>query len=186
MVPTVALWLPILVSAVLAFLVSFVFHMVLPLHRNDFKKLPAEDEVMDALRRFNIPPGDYMMPCAGSPEAMRGAEFKARFAKGPVAMMTFYPAGRMGMGASLVQWFGYTLLVGLFVAYVCHRAFVPGEPYLKVFRVAAVTAFMGYGLALMQNSIWYKRDWGSTLRSLFDSLVYGLVTAGTFGWLWPK
>lgn len=40
-------------------------------------------------------------------------------------------------------------------------------------------------LALLQNSIWYKRKWSSTLKSMADGLVYALVTAGTFGWLWP-
>jgi hypothetical protein len=44
---------------------------------------------------------------------------------------------------------------------------------------------MGYGLGLLQNSIWYKRNWSATLKSVFDSLIYGLVTAGAFGWLWP-
>ncbi|MCH7490780.1 MAG: hypothetical protein IID05_08795, partial [Gemmatimonadetes bacterium] len=46
-------------------------------------------------------------------------------------------------------------------------------------------AFAGYGLALLQGSIWFGRKWGATLRSVFDGLVYALVTAGMFGWLWP-
>lgn len=39
--------------------------------------------------------------------------------------------------------------------------------------------------SLAQNSIWYSRKWSSTLKSMFDGLVYGLLTAGVFGWLWP-
>ena len=68
MVTVPSLLLPILLSAVLVFLLSFVIHMVLPHHRSDFKRLPAEDQVMDALRPFDIPPGSYIMPHAGSPE----------------------------------------------------------------------------------------------------------------------
>jgi len=45
--------------------------------------------------------------------------------------------------------------------------------------------FGGYALALLQNSIWYKRAWNFTLKSMADGLVYALLTAGTFGWLWP-
>ena len=63
MFPVTSLWLPILVSAVLVFFASLILHMVLPLHRNDWRKLPAEDDVMAALRKFNLSPGDYAMPC---------------------------------------------------------------------------------------------------------------------------
>jgi hypothetical protein len=55
-----------------------------------------------------------------------------------------------------------------------------------VFRFAGATAFIGYAAALWQNTIWYKRALSTTLKSTFDGLVYALVTAGTFGWLWPK
>ena len=43
-----------------------------------------------------------------------------------------------------------------------------------------------YSLALWQSSIWYGRAWGTNLRLTIDGLVYGMLTAGTFGWLWPK
>ena len=71
MVSILSLWLPILVSAILVFVVSSIIHMFLPYHRSDFAKVPSEDEVMDALRKFDIPPGEYVIPCAGSPEVMR-------------------------------------------------------------------------------------------------------------------
>lgn len=186
MVSIVALWLPILVAGVLVFVVSSLVHMVLPLHRNDFAALPNEDGVMDALRGFKIPPGDYMMPRAGSPETMRTPEFKAKFARGPVAIMTFYPAGNMGVGASLAQWFVYVLIVNVFVAYVTGRAVGMGTPYLQVFRFAGATAFMSHFLGQVPPSIWYKRSWATTARFGVDSLLYALVTAGTFGWLWPR
>ncbi|MBW2258413.1 MAG: hypothetical protein JRI25_27990 [Deltaproteobacteria bacterium] len=76
-------------------------------------------------------------------------------------------------------------LLGIFAAYVAGRALEPGAHYLAVFRFAGCMAFVGYALALWQNSIWYKRAWSTTLKSSFDGLVYALLTAGTFGWLWP-
>ena len=78
------------------------------------------------------------------------------------------------------------MVVSFFAAYIAGRAVGPGADYLTVFRFVGSTAFMGYSFALPQNSIWYKRNWGMTLKSMFDGLVYGLLTAGTFAWLWPR
>jgi hypothetical protein len=186
MVSVMSLWIPILLSAVFVFVASSVIHMMLPFHRNDLRKLAKEDEVMNALRGFNIPPGDYAVPCAGSMEGMKKPEFIDKMQKGPVALMTIVPSGPPSMGKSLLLWFLYSVLVSFFAAYITGRALPPGAHYLAVFRFAGASAFMGYSLALLQNSIWYKRSWGITLRSMFDGLVYGLLTAGTFGWLWPR
>ncbi len=186
MVSITSLWLPILLSAVIVFVASSIIHMVLPYHRKDFGKVPSEDEVMDALRKFNIPPGEYVIPCAGSPKEMGTPEFIEKIKKGPAAFMTVMPSGPPSMGMSLVQWFVYCIVVGIVAAYITGRALEPGAHYLGVFRFAGCTAFTGYALALLQNSIWYKRSWSTTLKSVFDGLVYALLTAGTFGWLWPK
>jgi hypothetical protein len=186
MVPLMSLGLPILLSAVIVFLASFVLHMLLPLHRNDLRKVPHEDEILDALRRFNVPPGDYAAPHAASPAAMKDPAFVERMAKGPILLMTVAPGQPPSMAGNLVQWFVYSLVVSVFAAYVAGRALGPGESYLEVFRFAGTTAFLGYALALAQHSIWYKRNWATTLKSMFDGLVYGLLTAGTFGWLWPR
>ncbi len=186
MVPVMSLGVPIVVSAGIVFAASSVIHMVLPYHRNDLRKLPKEDEVMAALRRFNIPPGDYVVPHAGTPAAMKQPEFVEKMKKGPVLFMTLAPGGPPSMGKSLLLWFLYSVVVSVFAAYIAGRALAPGAHYLEVFRFAGCSAFMGYSLALPQNSIWYKRNWGMTLKSMFDGLVYGLLTAGTFGWLWPR
>jgi len=186
MVPLTSLWLPVLLSAVIAFVASSVIHMALTYHRADYLEVPSEDAVMDSLRKFGIGPGDYMIPRAGSPEAMRSPEFKAKYERGPVALMTVLPGGKMGMGTRLGQWFVYQVVVSVFAGYVAGRALGPGAPYMTVFRFVGTAAFMGYSLALWQNSIWYSRAWATTIKSNFDGLVYALLTAGTFGWLWPR
>jgi len=112
-------------------------------------------------------------------------EFKEKMNKGPVAFINMFPSGQANMGSSLAQWFVYCIIVGLFAAYIAERALEPGAHYLSVFRFAGATAFVGYSLALMQNSIWYRRSWSATLKSMFDGLIYALFTAGIFGWLWP-
>lgn len=185
MVPVTSLWLPILVSAVLVFIASSIIHMALPYHRSDHGKVPAEDEVMAALRRFNIPPGDYVMPCPGTPAAMRSPEFIDRMKRGPVGILTFREPGPPAMGKNLALWFLYCVIVGVFSAYITGRALAPGAEYLNVFRFVGTTAFMGYSLAVMHQSIWWSKAWSSTLKTMFDGLLYALLTAGAFGWLWP-
>ncbi|MEW5975815.1 MAG: hypothetical protein AB1898_08410 [Acidobacteriota bacterium] len=186
MVPVTSLLIPIVGSAVIVFVASSIIHMVLPFHRNDFRMLPKEDEVMDALRGFNIPPGDYMMPCAGSPEGMKKPEYLDKMQKGPVALITVVPNGPPTLGTSLLLWFLYCLLVSFFAAYLTGRALTPGAHYLEVFRFVGTAAFMAYSFALLQNSIWTKRSWSSTLKSVADGFIYGLLSAGVFGWLWPR
>jgi hypothetical protein len=186
MVALTALWAPVLLGGVLVFVVSSIIHMMLPYHRTDFSTLPAEDEVMEALRRFKIPPGDYLVPCAGSPDRMRSTEFQEKMKRGPVAMMTVMESGPPTMGKPLTWWFVYSLVVGLFAGYVASRALGPGAEYLEVFRLTGTVAFVGYSLALWQNAIWYKRSASATAKSTFDGLIYALLTAGTFGWLWPR
>jgi len=186
MVPVMSLGISILVSAVIVFVASSIIHMALPYHRTDFRRLPKENEVLEDLRRFNVPPGDYAAPHAGSPAGMKQPEFVEKMKKGPIVFMTIAPGGPPSMTTSLVLWFLYSVVVSFFAAYIAGRAVGPGADYLTVFRFVGSTAFMGYSLALLQNSIWYKRNWGMTLKSMFDGLVYGLLTAGTFAWLWPR
>ena len=186
MVSIMSLWLPILLSAVIVFVVSSIIHMVLPYHKGDWKKLANEDAVLDSLRRLTVAPGDYLAPRPSSRGDMKSPEFVAKMNAGPVLVMTVRPGGPPSMGRSLVLWFGYAIVVGLFAAYIAGRALGPGAPYREVFRFAGCTAFLGYSLALLQNSIWYWRNWSATLKSVFDGLVYGLLTAGIFGWLWPR
>lgn len=181
-----ALWLPVLLSAVFVFIVSSVIHMATPWHKGDYPKVPREDDVMNALRPFNLPPGDYMVPRAGSNKEMRSPEFTEKLKKGPVLMMTVFPSGPFNMTKSLVLWFVYALAVGGLAAYVAGRALPLGSEYLPVFRFVGATAFIGYSVALWQFSIWYNRPWGTTIRATVDGLLYALITAGTFGWLWPR
>ena len=186
MIPLPSLWLPILVSAVIVFVASSIAHMVLPHHRSDFGKVPAEDEAQDALRKLALPPGDYMIPCSGGPEGMKDPAFQERLKKGPVVLMTVFRPGDASMGKSLAQWFVFLLFVGVLAAYVTSRALGPGAPYLQVHRFAGVTAFACYAVALAQNSIWHKQKWSTTLKNAADGLIYGFLTGGTFGWLWPR
>ena len=180
------LWLPILLSSVIVFVASSMIHMLLPWHKNEYPRVPDEDKVMDALRPFAIPPGDYMVPRPSSMEEMRSPEFTQKLKKGPVLVLTVMPNGPGSMARNLVLWFLYLVFVGLFAAYVAGRALPNGARYLSVVRFTGATAFIGYSVALWQMSIWYRRAWSTTIKATVDGLIYALLTAGTFGWLWPR
>ena len=180
-----SLWLPILASSAIVFVVSSVIHMAPLWHKNDYPKMPSEDKLMDAVRPLGIPPGDYMVPRPSRTE-MRSPEFAERIKRGPVMVVTVMPNAMPSMGRNLVLWFVYCAVVGFFAAYVAGRALPPGTEYLRVFQLVGATAFIGYSVALWQMSIWYSRSWSMTIKATVDGLIYGLLTAGTFGWLWPR
>lgn len=185
MVSIVSLWLPILLSAVAVFILSSIIHMVLKYHNNDFKELPSEEPVMDDLRKHNIPPGEYYFPRAKDMKEMGSPEYIEKMKKGPVAMITVLENAPPKMGGQLLQWFLFSVLVGIFAAYIAGNALPAGAHYLAVFRFAGCTTFVAYSLAQIPNSIWYNKSWSSTFKSMFDGLLYALFTGGIFGWLWP-
>jgi hypothetical protein len=188
MVSLVSLIIPILVASIVVFIASSIIHMVLPYHRSDLRKVPKqqEDDVLETMRRWNLPPGEYAVPLPDSMAGMKDPAFIAKMKKGPLVLMTLAPGAAPALGKSLLLWFVYILVVSKFVAYVTGRAVGPSADYLTVFRFAGTTAFMGYSLALLHESIWYRRSWIRTFKSMFDGLVYALLTAGVFGWLWPR
>ncbi len=106
--------------------------------------------------------------------------------KGPVGYVTVIPNGPPAMGKYLTMWFLFCLVIGIFVAYLTGRTMSPGADYLAVFRVAGTIAFLGYGVGQLMDSIWKGQSWSSTMKHVIDGFIYGLLTAGTFGWLWPR
>jgi hypothetical protein len=184
MVSLADLWMPIVVSAVFVFVVSSIVHMVLKYHRSDYHKIPNDDAVAHALGG-NLAPGTYTYPCVEMKDMKEPANLE-KYKRGPVFLMNVLPSGAPQMGKYLMLWFLYSVLVSLFAAYVTGRTVDAGTDYLAVFRVAGTVAFMSYGLGPIVDSIWRGQLWSVTTKHVFDGLLYSLVTAGTFGWLWPQ
>jgi hypothetical protein len=185
MVPLTALWLPILLAAVIVFVASSIMHMVLPYHRSDYQKLPDEDRLLAALRAAGLKRGLYVFPFCAQKE-MKSPAMIEKYKQGPVGMMTVFPSGPPPMPKLLAMWFVYCLVIGFFVAYLTGHTVSPGARYLAVFRVAGTAAFLAYGVGQLVNSIWGGQPWSVTIKHVIDGLIYGMLTAGTFGWLWPR
>lgn len=175
-----ALWMPIVVSAVFVWIASFFMHMVFPHHKSEWKGLPDEAKVLAALE--GIPAGQYMFPW-GTMADMKSPEFIAKQEKGPVGTLGIW-SGRVNMGANLLLTFIFFLVVSVFVGYLGWHSLPPASHYLKVFQICGAASFMAHGMGWMPNVIWFRTK--GFWANVFDALVYAGVTAGTFGWLWPK
>ncbi len=186
LVPVASLWLPILLAAVLVFLTSAIVWMALPHHKSDYRGLPDEAATREALKPQSLGPGQYNIPhVADWKELKTDPQVAQRFAEGPVGFLTVVPNGVPRMGRMLLQSLVYYLVVSATVAYVASRTLAPGTEYLKVFQVTGTVAWVSYGMAVVQDAIWFGRPWSSAWKVLGDALLYGLMTAGVFGWLWP-
>jgi hypothetical protein len=172
MVSIGALWLPILLSAILVFVVTFLLWMVSPHHRTDWTKL--EDRgVMAALKQAGLPPeGQYQF------NQGRGAV--------PGEHSGFLILFKSNMPKSLPLSLFHNLVVSTAVAFVGARLLPPGSSFAEVFVPLAVVGALSYAGAPPANSIWFGRSWSSTLKEMFDGIVYGLVVAAVFAWLWPS
>ena len=185
MTPLSALWLPVVLSAVIIFVASSIMHMLLPYHRGDYKQLPEEDKALSTLRATGLKRGLYVFPF-GTHKDMNSPAMIEKYNQGPNGMMMVFPAGRPAMGKYLGLWFAYCLLISFFVAYLSAHTVAAGTYYLAVFRVVGTAAFLSYGLGPLANVIWKGYPWSFVLKEALDGLIYALLTAGTFGWLWPK
>ena len=179
-----ALWLPILLSAVVVFVVSAAVWMAMPHHKNDFSPASDQDALMDAVRSSTPGPGMYFFPWAAGGE--NSPEYKEMARRGPVGILRVRdPASVLNMGPAMLKAVVVNLVIGVFVAYLASVALEPGAAYLSVFQVTGTAAFMAHGFIGYQDAIWFGLPARVAFKYSLDGLVYALLTAGIFGWLWP-
>jgi len=187
MLPFGSLWLPVVLSTVATFIISSICWMVLPLHKKDYKTLPDEEGVAEALRKPLPEPGQYMLPnCSHGSKDWKDPAFIERLKRGPVGVITLMPSGPPKMGKSLGQWFAHAFLVSFLVGYIARHALPAGAACGDVFQLTGAV-FMGiYVISRIPDSIWMGRPWHSTIAHMVDGLLYSLAGAGLFAWLWPS
>ncbi len=178
-----ALWLPIVVSAIVVFAASFLAWVVLPHHRQDWGPLPDEEGTRAKLVDQGLEPGQYMIPYCEDPNNAT-PEIKQKFKEGPIVYLLARPS-MPGMGKNLGLMFAFYLAVSFFTAYIASHALPEEASYLAVFRIVGATATLAYVAGGVPNAVWFGRSWSSTFKEALDGVAYGLLTAGVFGWLWP-
>jgi len=183
MLTLTTLWLPIALATLAVFFASFVMWMVLPHHNTDWSRLPDEEAARAALR--DVPAGQYAFPHCANQAAMKDPEWQRKYAEGPSGMLLVRPRGPVSMGPALVQSLVFNAVVSVLVAYVATVGLGRGASGADVLRLTATVAFLGYAGALCWGAIWMGHSWSSTFKSIFDGLVYGLLTGAVFMLLWP-
>jgi hypothetical protein len=184
-----ALWLPIVLSAVFVFVGSSVIWMFFKWHDGDWKQGGLQGDLQEALRKAGVTTGQYLFPyidMKAADKAAAKAAWVAAYAQGPVGVIHAGTPGKMSMGKMLAQVFVLYLVVSFFSAYVAAHALEQGAPYLKVFQIVGATSFVAYGMGSFMDSIWFCKSWRATWLNVLDALIYCGLTAGTFGWLWPR
>jgi len=179
------LWLPIVGSAVLTWIASGLIHMIIKYHNSDFQKLANEDEVAAAVGQGSPKLGLHHFPHCADMSEMANESMQEKFKKGPVGMVIIFPNGMPNMGKYLGQQFAYFLVGSTLLAYCASFALPPGADFMTVFRVFTAIGFLAYGWATIPYSIWFGFQWSITVKYLIDAMIYAIVVAATFGWLWP-
>jgi len=181
-----SLWLPILLSAVVVFVISSLIHMVFKWHASDYGSLANEEAIRAAIRAGNPAPGRYVMPYCKEMKDMASEAMKQKYQEGPVAHLTLLPTGAPNMGKHLGLWFLWSLAIAAVAAFLAAQTYGPQvmHPRGASKMVGAVT-FVAHGFGTVTESIWMGRPWSSSAKHLLDAALYGLGTGAVFFGLWP-
>ena len=184
---TIALiWLPILVTAVLIFFASSLIHMVFKWHNSDYRKLGNEDDVRAVIRAATPTPGQYVIPHCLDMKDMAGETMLQKFREGPVALLTIRPSGTPNMGKALGMWFAYCLAVAALAGCIAISVIAVGKANGQgggclVGMISLLTYFGGS----VQMAIWMGKPWSAVAKDLLDSVIFSIISALVFMWLWP-
>ena len=181
----IQLWMPILGGAIFAWIASGLIHMLIKYHNSDYRRLENEDEVMDAVGKDSPSPGLYHFPYCADMSEMANESMQQKMIKGPVGFLSIFPNGLPNMGKYLSQQFAFFLIGNALIAYCATLVLSAGAEFMTVFRFFSAVGFLAYGWANVPYSIWFGYQWSMTAKYLLDALIYALVVAATFAWLWP-
>jgi hypothetical protein len=181
-----SLWLPILLSAVVVFIISSLIHMVVKWHASDYGTVANEDAIRAAINAGQPAPGRYVIPHCGDMKDMASEAMVKKYTEGPVMHFTILPNGAPKMGRYLGQWFLWSLVIAVVAAYLAAR--VCGLDHTHAHTAAKLVGaltFIAHGFGTVTESIWSGRPWSSSVKYLLDAALYAVGSWGVFLWLWP-
>lgn len=175
------LWLPVLVSTIALFFASFLSWMVLKLHEKDWRKLPNEDPVIDAIRSAGVPDGNYMFPGVNEMKEMNDPEYVAKYNAGPRGVMTVLAPQSMKRNLGLTVL--YFFVCNVVFAYLANFAIGESDPdRITVLRFVATIGLLTFAASIVQHAIWFGNR---IVGHLIESLTYSLIAGAIFAFLWP-
>jgi len=185
MTSLVSLWLPILLSAVVVFVLSSLVHMVFKWHASDYSRLANEEDVRAAVRAGVSGPGRYVIPYCADMKEMAGEAMQQKYREGPIAHVVVGPNGIPNMGKYLGTWFAWSIVVAALAAYLAWRAVGAGPEHAgRAAQWAGSITFIAYGFGTVTESIWMMRSWSTSVKYLLDAALYAIGTWAVVLWLW--
>jgi hypothetical protein len=186
MVSFVQMLIPIVAAAVAVFVASSLIHMVIKWHQPEYRKLPNEDDVRNAVRAGGAGPGQYIIPYCSDPKEFQSDAMKQKLTEGPVGVMTLRAPCVPSMGPMLGSWFALNLVVAGVAGYLACSTLTTAASFLAVCRLVGGVTFLAYGTGSIANAIWWGKPGSATIKEVLDAFIYGLVSALAFAWLWPR
>jgi hypothetical protein len=180
------LWLPILLSAVIVFVISSLVHMVLKWHAPDYRGFSNEEAVRAAIRAGDPSPGPYVLPYCSDVKEMGSEAMLQKYREGPVGYIILASSGAPNLGKSLGSWFLFSFVIAIVAAFLATQVYGldPAHARSAAWLVGAVS-FIAYGFGTITESIWMARPWSSSAKYLLDAALYATGSASIFLWLWP-
>ena len=179
-----SLWLPILLAAAAVWIVFIIPSMALPHHKQDWIGLSDEDGFMDDLRRRGIKPGNYLFPDFRTTAALKSPKVEKALKEGPVGHLSVWQTP-VTMGDKMAASFIVHLVVAILIAYLTRIALPGPAPFAKVFQIAATAGILAYSFSFNPNALWFGAYKRTIAATIFDGIVFGVVTGAIFGWRWP-
>ncbi len=178
-----ALWLPIILTAIVLFFASFIAWTILPHHESDFKKLDQEDQLMEFVRGLNAPAGNYMFPFMSHAD-QKDSEKIEKYKTGPRGTLVMWDYPNMGRNLGLT--FLYFLVIAVVTAYIAWSALggalAADIRFMKAFQITGAIGVLVFASSGTLNSVWFRRR---VLTDVIDGIVYGVIMGLLFGFLWP-
>ncbi|HWB18999.1 MAG TPA: hypothetical protein VG711_01770 [Phycisphaerales bacterium] len=185
MVALTSLWLPILVSAVAAFVIGSAMWMM-PHHKGDSKVLPDEDGVRSALGKFGLARGVYFFPHMSSLDGKSKEERAEMMRRGPAGMLHIFESNMFAkMGRNMALILVYYVVVSAVVAYVASETLPGGTGFMRVWQIAGTVGVAAYCFAGIPYAICFSTPARNIVSAFVDGVVMGLATGAVFAWLWP-
>jgi hypothetical protein len=189
----IALWLPIVVSAVAVWVLSAVFWMLINHHDGDYAALPKDGEIdlVTKLRSLGVQPRVYLFPHVANCNDDKKVQ-QQKFVEGPCGTLTVFPKpDGAQMGRNMVLSVLLYLAVSIVMAYLGSLALPVhakenAPSFAKVFQFMGTAGVLGYAFAHVPGAVWFGATKRAIVLNILDGVVYGLAAGAVFAWLWPR
>jgi hypothetical protein len=200
------LWLPILLSGVAVWFASALAWMAIGHHKKDRDPIPGgrEQELMDAITRLNLAPGNYGFPDFNQhdrlPRKERMEKLKALYDRRPYGLLRVW--GEMNMGVNMLLTFLFYLFTSAVIAYLGWATLPHGTTsttivgvganttgtatFAHVFQVIGTAGILAYCFASFPGDVWFQKKKRAMLMEAIDGVIFGLITAAIFAYFWPR